>query len=467
MRKILNLSVIILFLNVFMIVGYADGRPYTKTTVKDMGEYYSLMTEIYNLDSDAKIIFCAYKDNILYKVKGNNYKPNRFLETFDIDKDADYVKIFVLSDYKKVIPLSDTAETVYLTYYNTEIPSYVTAAAENAAQRLREWAGDDTIFTAIQITDVHKDFKQISYLNSLSSIIDADIFVHNGDFDLTYVDNTNKDWDMFNKYLYSTISRANNTKPWIFTNGNHDSSVVSVNRLTNKKKYIFDILNKPCTKIKPDTVLGKDSSYGYVDFDEKKIRLIFVNTTDTKSSSGITTAQYDFIASALKSVPNDYNIVFTGHIPPNENIIKTGLTGGVYSNNIANWYLKKYIYILNDFNEKLSKKESLSGYDFSSVSENSRIVCSFHGHTHFNAYEKLKINNNDRGVNYFCRQGYGWGYGSTCDIELPSGIIATYDRFDHNKNCLFDIIAVKVNSNTAKVIRIGQGAGTRDFEFSW
>ena len=91
-----------------------DGKVKTKSTFDIIGDFYSIKTYFYNLDTDAKVIFAAYKDDKLFKVDERDYfsyyasytKP-LYYEIFNIDKDIDYIKVMVFADFDKIMPLSN------------------------------------------------------------------------------------------------------------------------------------------------------------------------------------------------------------------------------------------------------------------------------------------------------------------------------------------------------------------------
>ena len=118
MKKFLSGMIILtMVIMLFTAVGYADGggnSSYTETEVSDLGDFYSLKTFIYGVEIDAKVVFAAYKDDMLFKVDERDYLPQyasftnpEYFEIFNIDKDVDYVKVFVFADFDSIAPLGN------------------------------------------------------------------------------------------------------------------------------------------------------------------------------------------------------------------------------------------------------------------------------------------------------------------------------------------------------------------------
>ena len=121
MKKLLSGMIILtMVIMLFTAVGYAAGAgninyvPRTETEVTNVGQFYSLKTYFPYLYDDANVIFAAYKDGLLCKVDQRelkygyfSYSQPEYFEIFNIEKNVDYVKIFVFSDLDSITPLCE------------------------------------------------------------------------------------------------------------------------------------------------------------------------------------------------------------------------------------------------------------------------------------------------------------------------------------------------------------------------
>lgn len=163
------------------------------------------------------------------------------------------------------------------------------------------------------VSDIHEDTSNLYYLITKTGNQDATVCLG----DCIHSDSSNENAVKKIEYVKSIISdHACGEK--IFLKGNHD------NNTNNGKGYLRD------------NQLPFEELYGYKDFDEQGIRLIWINTSDYDLLHGDTNGRcydkygYDFawnnipyitlkqlskIAEYMKTTPKHYSVLLCGHYP--------------------------------------------------------------------------------------------------------------------------------------------------------
>jgi predicted phosphodiesterase len=304
------------------------------------------------------------------------------------------------------------------------------------------------VFTLAQITDTHFDSypvvaNEIKYLSRLGDIFNFDTLVHSGDITLFHTDT----FAGIREFEYFCTKGMDSKAPFFLTHGNHDGNQT----LTMELSEVGNIFNYPLMKKGFDvTFCSDDKCYRYIDFKYAKVRIYFLNTTENADGVGSSfgTTQAQWFANSLATVQANWNVVVCAHICPYLPIKAGTSTSGAL------------IPIFNAFVAKTSGTDSSVTFDFTNVPSSVKLAYTLYGHEHFNNYAK------SNGVNYIVRQGYN-NSASLGNVEDQTNLSmdewnsTTQKRGEH---CLFDIIAIKA-SGTGKVIRIGVGGSTRDFEF--
>ena len=126
---------------------------------------------------------------------------------------------------------------------------------------------------------------------------------------------------------FHTMAYTRTNTPIIMLQGNHDTNPLSGTDTTkNVTQEIFYALSMARTK---DTHQPPKKAYGYVDIDEAKVRVIFLNTSDIYSPStgnALVTGQYTMIQQAQltwftnvalnfsdKDAPTDWSVIIVSH----------------------------------------------------------------------------------------------------------------------------------------------------------
>lgn len=333
------------------------------------------------------------------------------------------------------------------------VPEFVHKNGKETFQRLSEWASeDDDIYLLAQVTDVHssgnKKYQVVGWLNELNSLFGFNVLCNFGDIGLDTADTTGNK-DAVYELIANTKKLMNTTSPWVFTRGNHD--IIGSSGVASESTY-SEIFNKASRRTVGSNKinLSGNGSYGYIDDEYTKTRLIFINTSDSLSVGyGIGVTQLNWLVNILKNTKDEYKIIVASHLCLDE----IGRWNSYPGDASANGFIAARA-IFKDFVGHRSGSNSAVNitWDFSSVK--AKLVCVISGDSHFNNYIKRD------GVNYIVRQGYG-GISSS---EIPTG--GTVDAFSWDEICNFDVLAAR-NDGIAKIFRIGIGGAGRDLEFTY
>jgi hypothetical protein len=236
----------------------------------------------------------------------------------------------------------------------------------------------------------------------------------------------------------------NCTSPWLYVKGNHER--------THTDAELASIFVRPTKSQFPQLTYGDSTGiYGHIDYADKKVRVIYLNTTDAAVGThyGISNTQFQWLIAMLGSVQNGWRVVVLSHLTPHE-IGRWVTESGTQPDQMA-FSVNLRAVLAAYVNRRSGSFDSVS-YDFSSAQ--GKLVCILCGDSHFNNYAK------DDGVNYIVRQGYG----GVSDANLPSG--ATKDTFSWDAQCLFDVLTIN-SATSATVFRIGAGGSARDLTITY
>lgn len=333
------------------------------------------------------------------------------------------------------------------------VPEFVYKNGKETFQRLSEWASEnDDIYLLAHVTDVHsggnKKYQVVGWLNELNSLFGFNVLCNFGDIGLDTADTTGNK-DAVYELIANTKKLMNTTSPWIFTRGNHD--IIGGSGVASESVY-SEIFNKASRRTVGSNKinLSGNGSYGYIDDEYTKTRLIFINTSDSLSVGyGMGAAQLNWLVGILKNTKDEYKIIVASHLCLDEIGRWNSYPGDASADGFiaARAIFKDFVGHRNGSNSAVNIT-----WDFSSVK--AKLVCVISGDSHFNNYIKRD------GVNYIVRQGYG-GISSS---EIPTG--GTVDPFSWDEICNFDVLAAK-NNGIAKIFRIGIGGVDRDLEFTY
>lgn len=193
------------------------------------------------------------------------------------------------------------------------------------------------------ITDAHFQYggnygvsdKHFKYSGSLARVANLDAYVAGGD-------NINGDHNRKNKYnqainvTETLINRVPDTTDVFFLLGNHDTGIGQFAQTSSANLKVSDNLDEKTIKSIYRTgksyygeVRDGDSLYGYKDYPNKKVRLIFINSfdlpfTSTNSiydwnflqNSGLQNSQLNWLANTALKLPDvTWQVIIFSHAP--------------------------------------------------------------------------------------------------------------------------------------------------------
>ena len=321
------------------------------------------------------------------------------------------------------------------------VPSFVFEDGMEAYQRIINWANSDSIFLLGFITDVHSGgttkYIHNNYLSALGEPLGFDILCNGGDIglDTSATPDTQSRFEM----MYNTKKGMIGNIPWVYVKGNHE-------RLQSMAE-LGQIYNKSFNSIYGNFIFGDIYGlYGYRDYADKKIRIVFLNTSDNdiENHYSMSATQLQWLSNTLLNTPSNYGIVILTH--------RMIDSIGRWKSNMSAadgepW--DTYRSILKDFVARTSGSgvDNIT-WDFSTAG--ARLICNLAGDSHFNSYIKRD------GVNYIVRQGM-----QNAGSEMQGN--ATAASFDWKTKTCLDALAIR-GDGTAKIFRIG--AGGSDFDLS-
>ena len=270
------------------------------------------------------------------------------------------------------------------------IPTYVIEEAEATIAKAYSHGNLGRTIRFIAISDTHEDSAnshptagmslQIETSNRhagqairyIADKMSLDFIAHLGDasgcasWSTTYpFDALCEDVKRIDKYIFSNIRSVNS----IFLVGNHDQTSANGRSLLNSGAYpLFGSLSYGNKDI--------PGGYGYFDLDTAKVRVIYLNTSDSPSSSAylaVTSAQKNWLCETLinvntKSNASQWSVLLLSHAP-------LDISGVV---DVTTDILLPYV-----------NGGSYSSYSFNGKNS-AKIIGNVHGHVHCYSYGYLK-----------------------------------------------------------------------------
>ena len=274
------------------------------------------------------------------------------------------------------------------------IPDYVITEAESVADKILNIRTADTFVMACA-SDLHTSGSDTSAvgvlhigqaLNEIQSLTELDLFAVLGDVQVGDFEETTTQSFKYVKKCFSDIAKS---VPYLHLQGNHDELPSDSTEVAQRRYYAYIGANNVGTVTDYD---NKFRNYGYHDFDNYKVRVIYLNTADVSEyemnyDNNITAPQMTwFINTALnlstKDDASDWGIIVCGHHPLNWEPS-------------GNKSVTKILDILNAYKGRISGGVTIDGqsiaYDFSG--ETAEFICHIHGHLHNFREEVLGTNN--------------------------------------------------------------------------
>lgn len=355
---------------------------------------------------------------------------------------------------------------------NETSESYVKEEALAVANRIADSVGT---FKLVFVTDLHNmdEVPRLEHANqaiqALCRVNDIDCVVFGGDYIRNWTEITKEEaiddiQECRKKFSHQIV-------PTIWCRGNHDTNGYVGERLTKQEAYNL-IANKNVENGAVINASDPYGNYGYVDFPDKKVRVIFVNTSDndmmgTKatddpshaapliSSFNVSATQLQWIADkALSFNQSGWNVVFVSHAPL---YWSTGSSPAWYNNHTYTdgdgvaWTcnLENMSKLIKAYINKASFSATLNGEtaskNFAGLSHYATIANGIAGHQH------AFLVNTDSLVNYI-------SVGNACEGAKVSADGNTYTKTDNTADdTTFDVIDFDFANQNAYCWNYGAG----------
>lgn len=262
-------------------------------------------------------------------------------------------------------------------------PNYVVTEAQNIADKVIKTRNAYSIVIS-GMSDLHTTGSDSSAtgvlhafqgINEIDKFTPIDLVAIHGDVMVGYMTD---EYQSGFKYVRSCMNEITKNVPLIQMQGNHDDLSSDTTEVARQRYFSYIGANNEGTVT---DFANRFRNYGYKDFDDLRIRFIYLNSADASevertSSEWITPMQFNwFVNTALdfsnKQGSEDWQWIVACHHPLN--------TGGVtqYLLNILKAYTTKTSGSFDLYH--LDVKHTIS-YDFTNVKQ--RFICHLHGHIH-------------------------------------------------------------------------------------
>lgn len=348
---------------------------------------------------------------------------------------------FVPADYEdRIIELESKMDSMG----NVDgVPNYIVEEAKRVATLVASKKTIDS-FSFIAATDTH----HATGTNTPTSIIHAgmgaehirkytqiDMLTMLGDY-IGGADGDTKagatdEYFAVHKAMYS----AGNGVKQLWLRGNHDRLLQSGGTTATDEEFTLDEMYAHIGSMNADSVSADGSgSYGYLDFEQKKIRVVYLNTSDDDGTYvWCSPAQVQWIANnALnlsdKENPTEWGIIVLSHVP---------LWGGVFD------YLTAIQTMLDAYNDGGSGSVVIGSttitYNFATHGE---IICLVNGHTHNFATASTPNGIPCFSVPQACFERYN-------EYATSTGTFVAWGEFDDSGNPVYHTKTVNTAESTS------------------
>ncbi len=306
------------------------------------------------------------------------------------------------TDYEsRIIDLENQTELMGSQIYDLQntsigdssIPTYVKNEAEEVADKVLEVRSADSFVMGLA-SDFHTNGEDTSAtsvlhagqgMSAINSMTQLDLVALLGDYEIygfSYGDDDTDGEDARKsfKHVKKSFSTIAHNVPFMQLQGNHDELPADSTEEARQKYYAYMGANNIGTVTDYD---NKFRNYGYRDFDNHKIRVIYLNTTDVSDSEitsncNLSPSQMEWLINTAFNIEKDdaseWGVIALSHHPLNW-----------FTGTIPMWT------ILDGFKGKKSGSVVTEGvtipYDFTTIT--SEFICHFHGHIHNFRAEKL------------------------------------------------------------------------------
>lgn len=298
------------------------------------------------------------------------------------------------------------------------IPDYVRTEAETVARLVNQHqSGDSIVFPFLSdahcgyYTDKTNEATKLAgqLLDLIGRRVPYDFIVNGGDM-------ANGAWDTTREMTfeqvedYAELTRdAHRGVPGLWMPGNHDDApyMATVDRVTPTQMFgLFGRKSRVNGAVCPN-----GCNYGYLDLDNRRLRVIYLDTDDKRSmgtvqvgsgetapdylnAHNVSATQLQWLADVAldfsgKVNPAEWSIVVVSHVALNAEWSSTDVVSGAsYSNSTVHAAT-----VLNAYRKGKSGSITHNGatvtYDFTGLDSRAIVICCVHGHNHAFRHDML------------------------------------------------------------------------------
>ena len=374
---------------------------------------------------------------------------------------------------KGVIAHDASGEMIVGTMEQTSIPSYVLEEAESVADKVLSVRNADTFVMACA-SDFHTSGSDTSAagvlhagqaMSEIQSLTELDMVALLGD---VQVDDFEESTAGSFKYVKKCFADIAGKVPYMHLQGNHDELPSDTTEAARKRYYAYIGANNVGTVT---DYANKFRNYGFRDFENYKVRVIYLNTADVSDYEmtydvNMSAAQMEwFINTALnlsvKDDADEWGLIVCGHHPLNWEAS-------------GNKSVTKVLDVLDAYKGRTSGSVAVDGrniaYNFSD--ETAEFICHIHGHLHNFREEVLGANkvlsitvpnagfhrNNGYGTDYPGSPEVAQRYGDDGANNDGTGTQRIYAKTSGTaEDTAFSVFAIDRESKTVNVFNYGAG----------
>ena len=385
-----------------------------------------------------------------------------------VDSSAIPTKVSQLSNDKNYVAKSELDLAI------NSIPEYVSTEAESVADKILSVRNADTFVMAC-MSDLHTSGSDVSAvgvhhigqaISKIQSHTELDLVAVLGDIQAGHFEENTTGSFKYVKECFTNIAKS---VPYMHLQGNHDELSTDTTEKAQQRYYAFIGANNVGTITDYN---NKFRNYGYRDFENYKVRVIYINTADVSENAitqdnNLSFAQMTwFVNKALnlssKDDASEWGVIVCGHHPLNW--IASG-----------NGSITKVLDVLDAYKGRTSGSVTIDGqsiaYNFND--ETAEFICHIHGHLHNFREEVLGTNkvlsitvpnacfnrNNEYGnYDYSTYPDVVKRYGDDGANNDGTGTQRTYNKVsDTAWDTAFSVFCIDRASKTINVFNYGAG----------
>ena len=343
----------------------------------------------FNLEND--LVDAPFSVRITVQ-SGTNVDGVVFSPMLCTDKDAEYVPYGMTDDEYAFVKLQtevaehETRISSLESNIGGGIAPYFTEEVSTTINTITEKSGGTSLVLNI-LTDSHEDLtdsesvrmcnETYANMKAVNDGVYCDALIHLGD-SCGSSQSLYPDWLTVNKHLHSTRKRLSVCNDHsVMLLGNHDG----INSRTPEEKTTF---NAMCAYTRDYVKRNGAVSYGYMDFEDRKIRCVFLSTS-RGGEVGIGYGQFEWFANVACNTEDGWQLLVFSHYSPYDVDLEK-----YYTHNVV---AKEMVKILNAYTNHTAY--SFSNYDVSvsadfTTKTTTKAIAWVCGHGH---YDRITTDN--------------------------------------------------------------------------